>query len=369
MSLKSQDVKRKKSKSGLAIALLVSAMFSSILIASNFPDAHASGPALSHTASTTCGSVATCPTTLNIATGDLIVVISHYGASFSISQSGVTDTIGNSFHRATVGTYIPGAAQCGNPSGNLNDEIWYAISSGSNGADVVTVHLSGITNCNFDTTIVSFTGASTFALDGTGTGHCSSTCGTSLSTSSASFINSNYVLVSGAYGAPYSFPFTSGGCSYGSFSTGHSATTGWCYSVPGVGFPSDPTTFPMFTTLPGGGPVLNWGEVGAAFDAPPTTTTSSSTSTGTGQTVVIACTWYQEQCWLFPIMFLALFSTFWVAIGAASKVSTRGMTYILMSSVTYGTIIEIMMGMLSSELLILIIVIDVVYAIGFSALF
>jgi hypothetical protein len=86
-------------------------------------------------------------------------------------------------------------------------------------------------------------------------------------------------------------------------------------------------------------------------------------------TVIVPCTWYQEQCWVYPLFFMGLFSTFWIALAAAARVSTRGMTYVLMSSFTYGTIIEIMMGMIGSQLLVLIMVADVLYAVGLSALF
>jgi len=87
------------------------------------------------------------------------------------------------------------------------------------------------------------------------------------------------------------------------------------------------------------------------------------------QTVYAGCTFFQEQCWVYPLFFLGLFGSFWIGIGIGMHASDRGLTFLAMSAITYGTIIEIMMGMLAGSFMVLVILADVVYALALSGVF
>jgi hypothetical protein len=82
--------------------------------------------------------------------------------------------------------------------------------------------------------------------------------------------------------------------------------------------------------------------------------------------VVKACTWYQLECWLYPLFFYGIYAVVPLTVGFLAKASPRAMAYLMMSVLTYASMIAVILGMLSSQLLIVNLLIDVVYALKFS---
>lgn len=339
-----QDSKKLKGKA--LLFLIVTALISSVLLFAS--PVSAVSPNVDKTA--TCGTNAAVTSVTcifsQVPSGDILVI-----ASMSAQNAAVTVT-----DNATGGTniYTSQVSVSANSSGFFRAAVWSATPK--------TVH--GLTITIAQGGAASTLGGAGFAVSGI------------IATPTSTVINSCYHTLKpgfcGKSGNSGSSVLATGRFVVAAVYQNDVIVTSPCCSIIDPGGSSG--GFALYSTSIIGSTNFPWttntnmevySVAGASF-APSATTT---TSTSSGQVTVVACTWYQEQCWLFPMLFLALFSVLWVGVAAASKVSTRGMTYVLMSSVTYGTIIEIMMGMLSSELLILIIAMDVVYAIGFSAFF
>lgn len=77
---------------------------------------------------------------------------------------------------------------------------------------------------------------------------------------------------------------------------------------------------------------------------------------------VIPCTFFQLQCWLFPIFYMALFLTVPMAAAAALRASYKAMFYVLLSCSTFFSVLEIMLGIMTIMVPLFLIVVNVLYS-------
>lgn len=143
------------------------------------------------------------------------------------------------------------------------------------------------------------------------------------------------------------------------------------FSGSGFTFESGAGTSTFSATFTGGGQLGVWGSPdakGVYYEAN-NLLVIFTPQAAVVQTVYAGCTFFQEQCWVYPLFFLGLFGSFWIGIGIGMHASDRGLTFLAMSAITYGTIIEIMMGMLAGGFMVLVILVDIVYALALSGVF
>lgn len=327
----------------IAVALFI---FLSVLIGGYSPAAHAGGTIVG-VAGASCSSTTNCTITYTVVgVGNLLALGVGWITSGVVRTITVSDTLGH-----TWANTISADNTCSGTN-HYDSQVFYTTSI-STGADTITVTASGSTS-KIDAQVFEVSGGLN-APASVGTGH--GDCINNVSPSAASTAFTGTVFLFTALETSGTSGLNSAGASY----TCLVSATNVCnvgnllgdeYSIAGV---TSPTTFPYGN----GAPVSHWSEVGVVFEAAVVVTV----------TTVVPCTWYEEQCWLFPLFFIAVYSISWLVPAAFSKVSTRGMTHLFMAALTLGTVIDIMMGMLSANLLILLIAIDVLYGIGVSALF
>lgn len=78
--------------------------------------------------------------------------------------------------------------------------------------------------------------------------------------------------------------------------------------------------------------------------------------------VVQACTWFQLQCWFYPFLFYMVFMVLVLVVGALGRVSARGMTYMMFVSLAFASGVEVMMGIMTIALPLILTIITTVYA-------
>lgn len=67
-------------------------------------------------------------------------------------------------------------------------------------------------------------------------------------------------------------------------------------------------------------------------------------------TVIVPPSIYSLNYWLYPILFLGLYDGFFLGEGLVAKVSTKGLTYLLIGGFVIGSFLAIIMGMIDYEL-------------------
>ena len=78
--------------------------------------------------------------------------------------------------------------------------------------------------------------------------------------------------------------------------------------------------------------------------------------------VVVACNFFQLQCWLYPLFFMGMYSAFFIGVGLGLEVSEKGFIYLIFSGLTMASIIEVQMGIMTPLLPIILIVLVVAYS-------
>jgi hypothetical protein len=101
-----------------------------------------------------------------------------------------------------------------------------------------------------------------------------------------------------------------------------------------------------------------------------TTTGTASTSTCTTFTIASATTTivvppsaFSLNYWWFPFFWLGLYTAFYLGIGAYGGVSSKGLTFLLFTGLTLGSIIGLILGIVDFLLVIVFFLVEVIYSI------
>lgn len=81
-----------------------------------------------------------------------------------------------------------------------------------------------------------------------------------------------------------------------------------------------------------------------------------------GLTLVVACNFYQFQCWFYPLTFMGMYEAFFIGAALAFRFSEKGFLYFVLAGATFASLIEIPMGIMTPALPILLIVMNVAYS-------
>jgi hypothetical protein len=90
-------------------------------------------------------------------------------------------------------------------------------------------------------------------------------------------------------------------------------------------------------------------------------------------TVVVACNFFEFQCWWFPMIFMGIYFGMAVGIGAAFEVSDKDFMYLILSLTTFGSLVCVNLGIMTPMLPILLLAGNIIYStdlggIAYSAL-
>lgn len=294
------------------------------------------------------------------AIGELIIVAittqdtSVSACSGEIVPSTVTDTQG------VVFIHVPGAPGCGvfnNANVGIAD-LWYGFTK-STAQDTVSTTLSGSVN---EAWIFAsyYTSSAGFALLAQGVAGCNGSNGSPcpataqlsapISYGAGNIVYGSQNTRSGTYSAP--------GASFSALNewTG-SANVASC-SASGSAENCQEFFFPVAgatTTTPAslaGHPA--WAVVGAVFGNPSTVF------------LVVACTFFQLQCWWYPTLFMGMYMAPFLAIGSKGRISTKGKTFLVLGGMVYGSLIEVIMGIMTILIPLLLIIVWVLYTFRFQ---
>ena len=94
-----------------------------------------------------------------------------------------------------------------------------------------------------------------------------------------------------------------------------------------------PTTSPETSTNNN-----RWAEVSFSFTGGIYTVTTVSTIK------VVACNFYELECWWEPLIFYGMYVGLWVGIGATMSIRARSMTYLFGAAVSYASLYLILLG-------------------------
>lgn len=64
-------------------------------------------------------------------------------------------------------------------------------------------------------------------------------------------------------------------------------------------------------------------------------------------TQVIACTAFQLQCWWYPMLFFGVYGGAFMMAGGAGKVSPKGLTFLMLSGLTFASLTMVLMDMIN----------------------
>ena len=81
-------------------------------------------------------------------------------------------------------------------------------------------------------------------------------------------------------------------------------------------------------------------------------------------TQVVACNFFQLQCWVYPIIWLGMFEGFFVAIAIGFDTSEKAFMYLILSGATVGSLIGVVMGIMTPMVPILLIVANIAYSLN-----
>ena len=81
-----------------------------------------------------------------------------------------------------------------------------------------------------------------------------------------------------------------------------------------------------------------------------------------GQTLVVACNFFQLQCWAYPLMFMGMYDGFFIAAALSFRFSEKGFLYFTLAGATLCSIIEISLGIMTPMVPIMLIVINIAYS-------
>jgi hypothetical protein len=273
-----------------------------------------------------------------------------------IQNLAVSDSLGNTWTMAIgpIETSCSAVIQ-------QTSRIYYAFSS-SSGPDTFTVTFGASDLFQSELTVAAyqFTGNVNHLYNtGEGSDCNSGTQKHTATTDFPTFTSANYLLFAGYFGdsndatapgagfsCPGNLPYAVGSnCNYPS---GGLPVAGTEYSLTGV---SPPTTFPFVTNPPFDDAYL---EVGVAMG--PYTTSYATTSK------VVACNFFQFQCWWYPLMTIGMIDGFPLGAGMFYDVSDKGFLYLLLAGSMFGCFVCVVLGVMTAMLPVIIIAAVVAYS-------
>lgn len=81
-----------------------------------------------------------------------------------------------------------------------------------------------------------------------------------------------------------------------------------------------------------------------------------------GATLITACTFFQFQCWAIPLMYLGMIDGFFMGVAGAFRVTEKSALYLIIAGLTWGSLVEISLGIMTPMLPILLITANVAYS-------
>lgn len=342
-------------KGGTRLALPLMLM---LIVASCFflpvPKAHASTPPMvNYAAAATIGGGASQTLKVRVVAGDVIVVDTQVGKSGSnetpsIGVFGVMDNNSNSYALvAKQGFYLGG--NCGSFCSDA--EIWSALSKTTGHASVQVTWTSAGSGNSPSMELYDVSGINPTA-DHTANGSCATGSGecyalTTGATSSSNTFDPTYSFETGSIATDtFSwFNFVAGASYTGGISLAN-AVGGSQYSVTA----NSPTSYPFSVSV---GTVGDWAEAGAEWGNPAITTVI----------LVVPCTAFELQCWLYPLFVFGLYMTLVLAVVKFSRVPNQDVTGHLLEAFALASLLCVIFGILNVMVPLLVSVFQVVRAI------
>jgi hypothetical protein len=256
----------------------------------------------------------------------------------TISVTGVTDTAGDNFTQSAV-LHVDIAPNCS--AGNCFDsEIWSAVAKAS-GSVTVTVSQSQSSSSGSEFQLLDVAGLPGHAVVDSATG-----TGTSgvFGTSTSPVIEAGNIPDASIWTACTAAFTSSAGTGFTKVGD-ISPFVGW--SEYGSSSPVSPTSFPGGCTGS-----TRYLDVGVIFGlAPPVSI------------VVVACTAYQLQCWLYPLFTMGVYMVLVVGIARIGKVPSRDMVGHILEAFALGSLVAVMFGIINVMFPVLITVFQVIRAV------
>lgn len=81
-----------------------------------------------------------------------------------------------------------------------------------------------------------------------------------------------------------------------------------------------------------------------------------------GATLVLACNFFQFQCWAIPLMYLGMIDGFFIGVAGAFRVSEKSALYLIVAGLTWGSLVEISLGIMTPMLPIILIALNIAYS-------
>lgn len=81
-----------------------------------------------------------------------------------------------------------------------------------------------------------------------------------------------------------------------------------------------------------------------------------------GATLTIACDFFQFQCWAIPLMYLGMIDGFFIGVAGAFRVSEKSAMYLMFAGLTWGSLVEISLGIMTPMLPIILIAMNIAYS-------
>jgi len=301
------------------------------------PKAHALNPGFVISSNQTCfaGQPLTGKIHLTVvAAGDAIVVMTE-DAVTSDNKPGVasvSDTLGNSFVIS-----INATSYLSSITSYFGTFAYHSV-AGFSGADTITVlnKYSSYWWCITAWDISGNAGSNVFSSSSSGVAGPTTGSGTLNAVSGAwsPKIPSSNATILGAFacdcgtgivaGTDYTMATNHTGSSINEFMPAESSSGGvWASN-------EAPFTY-------SGGPYYSMGMAVSIQPALPVITTISTVK-------VVACNFYELECWWEPLIFYGMYVGLWVGIGATMSIRARSMTYLFGAAVSYASLYLILLG-------------------------
>lgn len=81
-----------------------------------------------------------------------------------------------------------------------------------------------------------------------------------------------------------------------------------------------------------------------------------------GATLITACNFFQFQCWAIPLMYLGMIDGFFIGVAGAFRVTEKSALYLVIAGLTWGSLVEISLGIMTPMLPIMLIAMNVAYS-------
>jgi hypothetical protein len=261
--------------------------------------------------------------------------------------NGVTDNQTNTWSLAKAAQYNFGA-NCA--AGNcLDSEIWYTQSTSAAGHDSVIATFSTTPTGTME--MIDVTGL-TPNVAATTSSTCASPCAGPLTTAtSLAQTQTTDFVISSAFTSCQASGILTPGTNYTPTTPPNTFDGAIEYSNSSSGFVPTPTNFSWSCSVNFGNAI----DVGVVF-GPLVSITNLTTK-------VVACTWFELQCWWYPMLFFGVYGGTFILTGGAGKVSSRGVTYLMLSALTFGGLAMVMMDMMNVMIPLILAALTALYAV------